>query len=75
MSQSVAISGATSPSDASVVFVTYTQPHFDAGGIYPNPMQSQDIIPSFMYFMGSVAYEKDSQGNMVARNKSGGEAP
>lgn len=55
----------------SKVYVTYTLPQFDRGF---NLNRSVDEVPGFIYFAGSVAYEKDSQGNIIVRNKSGGEA-
>lgn len=53
----------------SLVFVTYEQPHFS-----PNDNKSIDVVPAFMYLGGSVGYYKDNMGNIVVRNKSGGEA-
>jgi len=68
MSQSVAVSG-VSQVGQSLVYITYDQPQFPYGLPDPNPFRSKDIVPGFMYYMGSVVYEKDAQGNMVARNK------
>lgn len=64
----VSLSGSSSV-DGPFVYVNYDKSYFS-----PNPNKSQDIIPSFMFFGGSVAYEQDQFGNMIARNKSGGEA-
>ena len=73
MSQAVAVSG-VSQVGQSLVYITYDKPQFPYGLPDPNPFRSKDAIPGFMYFGGSVAYEKDQFGNMTARNKSGGEA-
>ena len=52
------------------MYVTYTIPQFDWPG---NPNRSIDAVPGFLYLGGAVVYEKDAQGNITARNKSGGE--
>lgn len=66
----VTLSGSSSVGEGPFVYVNYDKSYFS-----PNPNKSQDIIPTFMYLGGSVAYEQDQFGNMIARNRSGGEAP
>lgn len=76
MSQPITYSGITTPIDAPLTYVTYTQPQRDVSSpTYPDPTRSQDVIPSFMFLAGSVAFEKDQFGNLIARNRSGGESP
>ena len=61
-------------SGSSSVIGPYVYVNYDKSYFSPNANKSRDIIPSFMFFGGSIAYEQDSQGNLIARNKSGGEA-
>lgn len=68
--QTVGTSGIGPIANQSVVYVTYDEPLFPYRA---NKQGSKDIIPGFLYLGGSVAYEKDNQGNIIARNKSGGE--
>lgn len=71
-SQVIAVSG-VGPTDAqSFVIVDYAENQYDLGLPDPNPIKHQDRIPGFMYLMGHVVYEKDNQGNVIARNPAKG---
>lgn len=53
-----------------LVYVTFDRTEFDYGLPDPNPLKSQDVVPGFMYLMGSVVYERDVNGNLVIRNRT-----
>ena len=56
------------PTDAqAVVYVTYDSQQLQYGLPQPNT-GNIDIIPGFMFLMGSVKFRKDSAGNVLAEN-------